>query len=116
MLLGGALTAALPARAVDTITTGAVGSGSTTIWPIYIGIRNGFFEVSPLERLAGGPGFPTTPYKSSQVIVRGNFNLPAPGILRFHVFDHEKTATVNVKRAAVFAGTLEAAVEFQSGR
>ena len=25
------------ARAVDTITAGAVGSGSTTIWPIYIG-------------------------------------------------------------------------------
>ena len=74
----------------------------------HLTIRNGFFEVSPLER---GPGFPTTPYKSSQVIVRGNFNLPAPGILRFHVLDHEKTATVNVKGAAVFAGTLEAAVE-----
>jgi hypothetical protein len=57
------------------------------------------------------PDFPTTPYLSSQVIVRGNFNLPAPGILRFHVLDHEKTATVNVKGAAVFAGTLQAAVE-----
>ena len=32
------------ARAVDTITAGAVGSGSTTIWPIYIGIQNGFFD------------------------------------------------------------------------
>ena len=77
----------------------------------HLTIRNGFFEVSPLERLAGGLGFPTTPYKSSQVIVRGNFNLPSPAILRFHVLDHKKTATVNVKGAAVFAGSLQAGVE-----
>jgi hypothetical protein len=81
----------------------------------HLTIRNGFFEVSPLTGYArdGGPapGFPTTPYKSSQVIVRGNFNLPSPAILRFHVLDHDKTATVNVKGAAVFAGTLQAAVE-----
>ena len=44
LLLGGALTAALPARALDTITAGAVGSGSTTIWPIYVGIREGLFR------------------------------------------------------------------------
>jgi hypothetical protein len=43
--------------------------------------------------------------------VRGNFNLPTPGILRFHVLDHEKTATVNVKGAAVFAGSLQTGVE-----
>lgn len=76
-------------------------------------IRNGFFEVSPLTGYArnGDPGFPTTRYKSSQVIVRGNFNLPAPAILRFHVLNHEKTATVNVKGAAIFAGSLQAGVE-----
>ena len=79
----------------------------------HLTIRNGFFEVSPLTGYARdpSPGFPTTPYKSSQVIVRGNFNLNTPGILRFHVLDHEKTATVNVKGTAVFAGTLEAALE-----
>jgi hypothetical protein len=79
----------------------------------HLTIRSGFFEVSPLSEYVheGAPDFPTTPYLSSQVIVRGNFNLPAPGILRFHVLDHEKTATVNVKGAAVFAGTLQAGVE-----
>jgi hypothetical protein len=79
----------------------------------HLTIRNGFFEVSPLTGYArnGDPGFPTTRYKSSVVTVRGNFNLPAPGILRFHVLDHEKTATVNVKGAAVFAGSLQAGVE-----
>src|SRR3954467_417608 len=41
-VVGAAL--ATPARAVDTITAGAVGSGSTTIWPVYIGIQNGFFD------------------------------------------------------------------------
>jgi hypothetical protein len=80
----------------------------------HLTIRNGFFEVSPLTgyaRPGGGPGFPTTPYKSSVVTVRGNFNLPSPAILRFHILDHEKTATVDVKETAVFAGTLEAALE-----
>ena len=79
----------------------------------HLTIRNGFFEVSPLTGYArgGAPGFPTTRYKSSIVTVRGNFNLPTPGILRFHVLDHEKTATVNVKGAAVFAGSLQTGVE-----
>ena len=79
----------------------------------HLTIRNGFFEVSPLTGYArnGDPGFPTAPYKSSVVVVRGNFNLPAPAALRFHILDHEKTATVDVKGTAVFAGTLEAALE-----
>jgi hypothetical protein len=79
----------------------------------HLTIRSGLFEVSPLTGYArnGDPGFPTTRYKSSVVTVRGNFNLPSPAILRFHVLDHEKTATVNVKGAAVFAGSLHAGVE-----
>ena len=80
----------------------------------HLTVRNGFFEVSPLTGYARNrdPGFPATPsYLSSQVIVRGNFNLHSPGILRFHILNHEKTATVNVKGAAVFAGTLQAGVE-----
>jgi ABC-type nitrate/sulfonate/bicarbonate transport system substrate-binding protein len=32
------------AFAIETITAGAVGSSSTTIWPVYIGIRKGFFD------------------------------------------------------------------------
>ena len=61
----------------------------------HLTISRGFFEVSPLTGYArdGDPGFPTTPYLSSQVIVRGNFNLPSPGILRFHILNEAKTAT-----------------------
>jgi hypothetical protein len=82
----------------------------------HLTIRNGFFEVSPLtgyERDArdGIAGFPTTPYKSSVVTVRGNFNLNAPGVLRFHVFNKAITATIDVKGAAVLAGSLQAGVE-----
>jgi hypothetical protein len=79
----------------------------------HLTIRNGFFEVSPFSGYVreGSGGFPTKPYLSSQVIVRGNFNLPWPAVLRFHIFDHEKTATVDVKETAVFAGALEAALE-----
>ena len=79
----------------------------------HLTISRGFFEVSPLTGYArnGDPGFPTTPYLSSQVIVRGNFNLPSPGILRFHILNEAKTATVNVKGAAIFAGSLQAGVE-----
>lgn len=35
---------ASPAGAVDTVTAGTVGFGSTTTWPIYIGIKKGFFD------------------------------------------------------------------------
>lgn len=79
----------------------------------HLTVSSGFLEVSPLTGYArnGDPGFPTTPYKSSQVIVGGNFNLPSAGILRFHLLDHENTATVDVKGAAIFAGALQAGVE-----
>ncbi len=44
LLLGLALLPAHVALAAETITAGAVGSASTTIWPLYIGIEKGFFE------------------------------------------------------------------------
>jgi hypothetical protein len=77
-------------------------------------INGGFFEVSPLTGYArqGAPGFPNDPpYISSSVAVRGNFNLPAPAILRFHIFDHTATATITVQGAAVFAGSLQVGLE-----
>lgn len=80
----------------------------------HLTIRSGFFEVSPLTGYAR-EGFPDTPidpaYLSSSVIIRGNLNLPPPSILRFHIFNEAKTATVNVKGAAIFAGSLQAGVE-----
>lgn len=48
---------------------------------------------------------------SPAVLVRGNFNLPSPAILRFHIFNKNKTATVKVKGAAVLAGSLQAGLE-----
>jgi hypothetical protein len=80
----------------------------------HLTIRKGFFEVSPLTGYArsGNVDFPTDPpYLSSKVIVRGNFSLPSESILRFHIFNTVKTATVSVKGAAIFAGSLQAGVE-----
>lgn len=76
-------------------------------------INNGLFEISPLTGYArdGAAGFPTDPYKSSQVLVRGNFNLPAPATLSFDIVDQQTTATLNVSGTAVIAGALRAGVE-----
>ena len=35
-----------PARAVDTVTIGTVGSPSANLWPLFIGIEKGFFTAS----------------------------------------------------------------------
>src|SRR3954464_7724778 len=32
-----------PARAVDTVTIGTVGSPSANLWPLFIGVEKGFF-------------------------------------------------------------------------
>lgn len=53
LVVGLGLTAGLlaspPVHAADTITIGVVGSGSTTIWPLYIGMTQGFFEASGVK-------------------------------------------------------------------
>lgn len=77
-------------------------------------VQSGFFEVGPLTGYAreGEDGFPHDPaYLPCSVNVHGNLGLPSAGILRFHVLDHTATATVSVAGAAVFAGSLQAAVE-----
>ena len=38
--------ASMPSRAADTITFGHVGAPSAIVWPIYIGLDQGFFEQS----------------------------------------------------------------------
>jgi NitT/TauT family transport system substrate-binding protein len=43
-LLGIALILAPGAKAVEIISAGSVGSASTTVWPLYIGITKGFFD------------------------------------------------------------------------
>jgi NitT/TauT family transport system substrate-binding protein len=54
-VLGAALllaAAAMPihqARAVDTVTVGTVGSASGNLWPVFIGMRKGFFEAGGIK-------------------------------------------------------------------
>jgi NitT/TauT family transport system substrate-binding protein len=38
-----------PARAVDTITVGTVGSASANLWPVFIGIDKGFFTAENIK-------------------------------------------------------------------
>jgi ABC-type nitrate/sulfonate/bicarbonate transport system substrate-binding protein len=38
-----------PARAADTISVGTVGSASANLWPVYIGIKKGFFDAADLK-------------------------------------------------------------------
>jgi NitT/TauT family transport system substrate-binding protein len=47
-LVGSALLSA-PAKALDTLSVGAVGSSSTNLWPVYIGIQKGFFAAEDLK-------------------------------------------------------------------
>ena len=72
LLCGVALLASPAARAVDTITAGAVGSGSTTIWPIYIGIQNGFFDAVGIKI---DPVFAPSSTAIAQQVAAGSTNL-----------------------------------------
>jgi NitT/TauT family transport system substrate-binding protein len=72
LLCGGGLLASPAARAVDTITAGAVGSGSTTIWPIYIGIQNGFFDAVGIKI---DPVFAPSSTAIAQQVAAGSTNL-----------------------------------------
>ncbi|MEA2944303.1 MAG: hypothetical protein QOD09_4832 [Bradyrhizobium sp.] len=49
LALAGAVLFAPAAKAVDTLSVGAVGSTSTNLWPIYIGIQKGFFTAEDLK-------------------------------------------------------------------
>ncbi len=48
-LLGFALLLSPAARAADTVTVGTVGSASANLWPVFIGIKKGFFEAENLK-------------------------------------------------------------------
>src|SRR5256886_17066522 len=43
------LMAAAPARAVDTVTIGTVGSPSANLWPVFIGLDKGFFAAENVK-------------------------------------------------------------------
>src|SRR6516164_6335910 len=44
-----ALLAVAPARALDTVTIGTVGSASANLWPMFIGIDKGFFTAENIK-------------------------------------------------------------------
>jgi NitT/TauT family transport system substrate-binding protein len=49
LMLGAALLAQAPARAADTITIGLVGSIGPTHWPIYIGLKKGYYDAENIK-------------------------------------------------------------------
>jgi NitT/TauT family transport system substrate-binding protein len=49
LFLAFALIAAPAARAADTVIAGAVSSGSTNLWPIYIGLKKGYFQAESIK-------------------------------------------------------------------
>jgi NitT/TauT family transport system substrate-binding protein len=48
-LLCVALLTQFPARAADNVSIGTVGSASSNLWPVYIGIKKGFFDAANLK-------------------------------------------------------------------
>jgi ABC-type nitrate/sulfonate/bicarbonate transport system substrate-binding protein len=48
-LLGAALMLQAPARAADSVSIGTVGSASANIWPVFIGVKKGFFEAEGVK-------------------------------------------------------------------
>ncbi|MBO0756462.1 MAG: hypothetical protein J2P54_11410, partial [Bradyrhizobiaceae bacterium] len=47
-VLCAALFSACVVRAADTVIVGAVGSASTNLWPVHVGIEKGFFAAEGL--------------------------------------------------------------------
>jgi ABC-type nitrate/sulfonate/bicarbonate transport system substrate-binding protein len=48
-LAGVAMLVLAPAHAAETVILGSVGSASTNLWPVYIGINNGFFTAENIK-------------------------------------------------------------------
>jgi NitT/TauT family transport system substrate-binding protein len=49
ILLGASLLTSAGARAADNVTVGTVGSASANLWPVFIGMKKGFFEAENLK-------------------------------------------------------------------
>jgi len=49
VLIGSSLLASYAVRAADNVTVGTVGSASANLWPVFIGIKKGFFEAENLK-------------------------------------------------------------------
>src|SRR5262245_42910216 len=88
------------ARAVETITAGAIGSGSTTIWPIYIGIKNGFFAAAGIQV---DPVFAPSSNSIVQQVAAGSINLSVGSGLVDPIRAIEKGAPIAIWRIDMLA-------------
>ncbi len=95
LLLGLALSPAPAAHAVETITAGAVGSASTTIWPLYIGINKGFFDAVGIKV---DPIFAQSSTAIAQQVAVGSVNLTVGSGLIDPIRAIEKGAPIAIWR------------------
>src|SRR3954463_6409266 len=94
LLIAGALPAPA-ALATETITAGAVGSSSTTIWPVYIGIRKGFFEAVGIRV---EPVYAQSSTAIAQQVAAGSINLTVGSGLVDPIRAIEKGAPIAIWR------------------
>jgi ABC-type nitrate/sulfonate/bicarbonate transport system substrate-binding protein len=95
-----ALLAPPPAGAIETITAGAVGSSSTTIWPVYIGIRKGFFDTVGLKV---EPVYAQSSTAIAQQVAAGSINLTVGSGLVDPIRAIEKGAPIAIWRIDIQA-------------
>jgi len=84
-----------PALAIETITAGAVGSSSTTIWPVYIGIRKGFFDAVGIKV---EPVYAQSSTAIAQQVAAGSINLTVGSGLVDPIRAIEKGAPIAIWR------------------
>src|SRR5215210_4293177 len=96
VLLGAsALLAPLSAQTAVTIRAGAVGSSSTTIWPVYIGIRKGFFDAVGIKV---EPVYAQSSTAIAQQVAAGSINLTVGSGLVDPIRAIEKGAPIAIWR------------------
>ncbi|HEY7247136.1 MAG TPA: ABC transporter substrate-binding protein [Xanthobacteraceae bacterium] len=94
-LLAALMPAPSAAQAVETITAGAVGSASTTIWPVYIGIEKGFFAQAQIKV---DPVFAQSSTAIAQQVAAGSVNLTVGSGLVDPIRAIEKGAPIAIWR------------------
>jgi NitT/TauT family transport system substrate-binding protein len=95
LLLALALMPAPGAQALETITAGAVGSASTTIWPLYIGIQKGFFDAAGIKV---EPIFAQSSTAIAQQVAAGSVNVTVGSGLIDPIRAIEKGAPIAIWR------------------
>lgn len=89
------LSAPSTSNALETITAGAVGSSSTTIWPVYIGIQKGFFDAVGIRV---EPVYAQSSTAIAQQVAAGSINLTVGSGLVDPIRAIEKGAPIAIWR------------------